>query len=216
MRCEEVSELLIEYAEGTLPPDVAAQVEAALPGCDQCQEDLAAIMEFRTMASSWHDEVPPAWKIPEVSNQSAGIGDFLEGFRQWFPTFASATALVLVAVLYAQTPAQTGQLPSGQMTDYESLPQLPTATQAAFDSALETNREQRKQELTTLLEMLTAEMNRRSLETEESMRFLISSQIEEQRELDQLYRQVDALLKDGQASVDQPATETPQAEGVNQ
>ena len=100
--------------------------------------------------------------------------------------------------MYVQPPASnTGTaLPSNSSSgaDYANLPELPQATQAAFDTALENNREQRKQELQSLLEILTAEMNRRSIETEESLRFLVSSQVEGQRELDLLYKQLEQLL----------------------
>ncbi|MEQ8691017.1 MAG: hypothetical protein RIC89_09325, partial [Pseudomonadales bacterium] len=93
---------------------------------------------------------------------------------------------------------QSGFVANQQVADYSELPQLPQATQAAFNDALETNREQRKQELQTLLGILTAEMNRRSIETEESLRFLVSSQLQGQQELDQLYQQVEKLIDEPQ------------------
>lgn len=194
MRSEEARQLLMEYAEGTLPPAEHAQVEAAINADPQLQSDLSAIGELRMMANNWHDEVPRAWSIPTLDRPSH-LEQFANGFRQWFPTFASSAALVLVAVMYFEPPTQTGNgLPAQQMTDYSSLPELPQATQAAFDSALESNRQQRQQELQSLLEILTAEMNRRSIETEESMRYLVTSQIEGQQELDSLYKQLQELL----------------------
>ncbi len=153
------------------------------------------------MANNWHDEIPPAWEIPKLDRPSY-LEQFADSFRQWFPTFASATALVLVTVMYTQGGATTegGFVASQPVASYENLPALPQATQAAFDNALETNREQRKQELQSLLGILTAEMNRRSIETEESLRFLVSSQMQGQQELDQLYQQVEALLSEPQSN----------------
>ena len=103
--------------------------------------------------------------------------------------------------MYIQGPgseATSGFVTNQQVADYSDLPQLPQATQAAFNNALESNRAQRQQELKSLLEILTAEMNRRSIETEESMRFLVTSQVQGQQELDLLYNQVEKLLSEQQ------------------
>lgn len=199
MHCEIANPQLTEYAEGMLSAADHAGVEAHLNSCEQCQQDYAAIVEWRTMAGNWHDEVPPAWEIPKLDRPSYLV-QFADSFRQWFPTFASATALVLVTVMYTQggSDTQSGFVANQQVADYSELPQLPQATQAAFNDALETNREQRKQELQTLLGILTAEMNRRSIETEESLRFLVSSQLQGQQELDQLYQQVEKLIDEPQ------------------
>ena len=197
MDCDEVRAKLVDYAEGLLPDAEARDLEASLANCEDCQSDLAAIAQFRTMATNWHDEVPKAWTIPALDRPSY-LEQFFSGFRQWFPTFASATALVLVTVMYVQPPVadEAANLPSRSPADYSNLPELPQATQAAFDNVLQNDRELRKQELQSLLEILTAEMNRRSLETEDSLRFLVSSQIEGQRELDHLYKQVEQLLSE--------------------
>ena len=91
------------------------------------------------------------------------------------------------------------------MASFETLPELPQAQKAAVvDSVLESSREQRQEEMNALLKHLTAEMNRRSIETGESMRFLISSQIQGQQEMDELYQRLEALLAEGER---QPATE---------
>ena len=195
---KEAQALLVEYAEGTLPADVRLAVEEHLQNSAELQADYESITSLQSMAINWHDEQPPAWQIPEI-DQPNPITEWLDGFRNWFPTFASATALVLVSVMYLDDSAETGQLPQNLTSSgtYESLPQLPQAQQAAFvDSVLETSREQRQEEFSALLEYITAEMNRRSIETEESMRFILSSQIEGQKELDQLYQQIERLAQE--------------------
>ena len=198
MNSKEAQSLLVEYAEGTLSADDHRAVEEHLQRSEELQAEYEAITSLQSMAINWHDEQPPAWKIPEIE-QNNPIGDWLDSFRNWFPTFASATALVLVSVMYFDESAETGQLPQNQMASgtYDSLPELPQAQQAAFvDSVLETSREQRQEEFSALLEYITAEMNRRSIETEESMRFILSSQIEGQKELDQLYQQIERLAQE--------------------
>ena len=200
MHCEQANTLLVEFAEGSLAANSATEIEQHLEQCTTCQADYAAIADWRTMANNWHDEVPPAWSVPALDRP--GFFDQLtDHFRLWFPTLASATALVLVTVMYMNQPTATGTLPTNQVaSNYESLPQLPQATQAAFDNALQNDREQRKKELSSLLEILTAEMNRRSIETEESLRYVVTSQVEGQRELDDLYKQVENLLREAQDS----------------
>lgn len=193
MLCEHANPFLVEYAERELPAGRMLEIEEHLTGCERCQADFAAITEWRTMAANWHDETPPLWQAPVMPGR-----DYLDSFRQWFPTFASAAALAMVALIYIQPPAaDNGTLPSGQTvaTDYSSLPPLPQATQAAMvESVMEGSREQRQEELQALLKILKAEMDRRSIETEESMRYIISHQIQGQQELDDLYQQVEALM----------------------
>jgi len=192
MLCEQTNSLLVEYADATLDAATHDQVEQHLEHCPRCQEDYAVITAWQAMASNWHEELPPAWRVPRIQGSNVW-----EGLRTWFPTLASATALVLVTVMYLQQPATRGTLPTAQPADFETLPALPQASQAAVvDRVLESSREQRQQELTALLKIITAEMNRRSVETEESLRYVISTQLQGQKELDELYRQVEARLKD--------------------
>ena len=124
-------------------------------------------------------------------------------------------------MLYVQSPESTpGQINASQLAEYNALPELPQATQAAFDNALEDNRAQRQRELESLLEILTAEMNRRSLETEESLRYVVTSQVQGQREMDQLYQQVERLLaesdRDNQGGREVDPTQSRLIEGVTQ
>ena len=198
MLCEQANPLLIEYAEKSLSTDVHAQVEAHINTCAVCQTDMDAITQWRTMANNWHDEVVPSWKPAPVTGGAHGGRDVFEAIRVWFPTAASTAALAMATLLFIQMPGQTnGQLPTAQpvSSDYQSLPPLPQATQAAMvQSVMEGSREQRAEELQALLKILKAEMDRRSIETEESLRFIISNQLKGQDELDDLYDQVESLM----------------------
>ena len=213
MRCEEANALLVEYACDELNPQLRLEVEAAIAGCDKCQADLEAITSMQRMATSWHEETPPAWTPEPVVGSKPALGDLLDNFRLWFPTFASATALVLVAVLFVQQGSLTesGTLPANSTatTDYQNLPQLPQgeAQQAALvQSVLESSQEQRAQEIQALLKVLKAEMDKRSIATEESLRYIISHQIQGQQELDELYRQVEELMAEETMIEGQPSS----------
>ncbi|NOX52628.1 MAG: zf-HC2 domain-containing protein [Gammaproteobacteria bacterium] len=212
MLCEHANSQLIEYAEGVLDTNSQLEIERHVEDCDTCQSDYAAIQQWRSMATNWHQESPPAQQhfMPVAhSNHSNWWGTL----RHWFPTFASATALVLVTVMYVQQTQSSGVLPSNTAINYDSLPKLPQATQAAVvDSVLKTSRDQRQAELSTLLKILTAEMNRRSADTENSLRYIISTQIQGQKELDLLYGQLEVLL----ANPENTALLSTPDEGVSQ
>ncbi len=213
MHCETANAQLVEYASGELSPVTRVDVEQHVSGCATCQADLAAIQTLQGMAESWQDEALPPHPAGRHSaaaltprQQAHGPG-WLDQFRIWFPTFASAAALVLVAVVYIQQPADNGMLPSQTAgAGYEALPRLPqTATQAALvQSVLESSKEQRAKEIQALLKVLKAEMDKRSIQTEESLRYIITHQIQGQQELDELYRQVETLMNEELAGPGSP------------
>ena len=192
MLCEHANPQLIEFAAGELSSDSAAQVAAHVELCITCQSDLQAINQMQQMANNWQETVPPHWTPLPAPKR-----DLFEHLRLWFPTAASTAALVMASLLYLQTPDTNGALPSqSNNIAYETLPPLPQATQAAMvESVMQRSQAQRQEELQALLRILKAEMDRRSIETEESLRFVISSQLQGQRELDALYRQVTDLIK---------------------
>ena len=193
MLCEHANPQLVEFAAQELSAATHAEVEQHLVNCETCQTDYAAIVDWRTMASNWHDEVVPVWKPVSMPGR-----DLFENFRQWFPTAISTAALAMATLIFVQTPqTDIGTLPTGQnqAASFEALPPLPQAQQAAMvQSVMEGSREQRQGELQALLKILKAEMDRRSIETEESLRFVISHQLQGQEEMDELYRQVEAIM----------------------
>ena len=156
------------------------------------EDELAMIDHWNNQAELWHDENVPAWKAPKIETES-----FWLGLRQWFPTFASAAALAMVAILYIQQPNEAGVLPtqSDVSAQYSDLPPLPKATQAAMvETMLQSSRDERQQELQALLAVIKGEMDRRSTETEDSLRYVISHQLQGQKQLQSLYQQVVQML----------------------
>jgi putative zinc finger protein len=193
MLCEHANPLLIEYATGELPAEEQQRVAAHLTDCAACQAEYAAVEHWQSMANNWQDEVVPQWHPAPMPKK-----DWYENFRVWFPTAASTAALAMATLMYVQLPQTTGALPNPVNTpaNYEHLPPLPQATQAAMvERVMEGSREQRAEELQALLKILKAEMDRRSIETEESLRFVITSQLQGQQELDALYKQVEDLME---------------------
>ncbi len=195
MHCEHVQSLLFEYADLLLAQTTLDQVSEHLASCAQCSADHDSILEMESQASVWHDLPAPAWQIPKVPSRF----DFSQ-FTLWFPSLASTAALVLVGVLYFQAPGSEPGLvlPPGSAATYTSplteAVDLPGLDQGnLMQTALDTNTAQRKRELEALVRLLKGEMDRRSLETEESLRYVIAHQIQGQRELDDLYQRVQKI-----------------------
>jgi hypothetical protein len=202
MLCEQANPQLIEYLANELPPEAQRQVHTHVQDCATCQSDLESIKQFHMMAENWQDEVVPNWDPNLVRTRQKTSADPIDFLRMWFPTAASAAALAMVTLIFFQMPAtNNGTLPqqSTVAAQYNTLPQLPQATPAAQEAALvqsvmEGSREQRAEELQALLQILKAEMDRRSIETEESMRFIIANQLQGQQELDELYQQMEDII----------------------
>ena len=206
MLCEQAQPLLQEYSRGELAPALRAELSAHLDTCATCQADLAEVHAADALltqwAASWQTQSPRPWTPPAIAPTRGG--NYLDGFRLWFPTLASALALAMVTVLFVQQPGERGTLPvAATGAEYAQLPPLPQATKAAMvQSVLEDSRDERGQEIQALLKILKAEMDKRSIETEESLRYIISHQIKGQQELDELYAQVEALMTEDHPTIE--------------
>lgn len=209
MLCEHANPLLIDYAQNSLNDSLALEVETHVGTCPNCQTDLQAINMLSNMSQNWHDESVPAWQPTPVTSHG-----WLDNFRLWFPTAASTAALAMATLIFVQMPQNNGTLPTSSQSasNFKALPELPQATQAAMvESVMQGSREQRQEELQILLKYLKAEMDRRTIETEDSLRFVITNQLQGQQELDELYLQVKDLVITADT---RPADEQP-SEGVH-
>ncbi|MDH3644532.1 MAG: zf-HC2 domain-containing protein [Gammaproteobacteria bacterium] len=188
MHCDQAETLMFDYVEDRLSHDMRMRVGDHLEGCASCQGLHNGILDMQAQARVWHDVAPPPWQLPRVHSRFD-----LSGMAQWFPSLASAVALILVITIYFQQP---GQAPLGQPALLPSptpSPMANTDTQPVLEHLRASSRDQRQQEMEALVRLLKAEMDRRSLETEESLRYVIAHQIQGQRELDDLSRQVQQI-----------------------
>ena len=62
MNCQRVQDLFIDYQEGTLPPDEAAQMRAHLTSCPACQREWSALQEITRKL----DLLPPEEPSPRL------------------------------------------------------------------------------------------------------------------------------------------------------
>ena len=186
MQCEESELLLFSYADNTLRARERDAVGQHLDGCSACQEAFSQIVALKQQAEVWHDESPPAWQPPRMSRQPFDFSQWL----QWFPTMASAAALLLAVLVFMDSRAPSVEPAPGASL---AATQIDSAAESILvQNVLESSRDQRQRELEALVKLLKAEMDRRSLETEESLRYVIAHQIQDQQDLDELRQELQA------------------------
>jgi len=186
MHCDQAETLMFDYVEDRLSHDMRMRVGDHLEGCASCQGLHNGILDMQAQARVWHDVAPPPWQLPRVPSRFD-----LSAVAQWFPSLASAVALILVIAIYFQQP---GPSPTSGQPALPASTMAHTDTQPVLEHLRASSRDQRQGEMEALVRLLKAEMDRRSLETEESMRYVIAHQIQGQRELDDLSRQVQQII----------------------
>ncbi len=194
MHGDQAQSLLFDYVDDHLPHQVRLEVGDHIETCTDCQADYQGILALQSQASLWHELPAPSWQPPAIPGRS-----IFEAVQQWFPSLASAAALVAVAVLYIGQPSTdrtatvnpavvsfpTGNL-GGNDLGRSGLP-VRYSTDSGFETFMLDNRMQRQEELQALVRLLRSEMDRRTDETEESLRYVIAHQIQGQREINDLY-----------------------------
>ena len=187
MRCEEARFQLFDYVDQSLTGRERTTLVQHLDTCSSCRDDLESLTDLALQAEVWHDLPAPRWQPPRV-----GPGFDIGALQVWFPSLASALALILVTGLYLQ-PARTALPSPDNSSQAMTATQLPGAVvpiSAGTDTLRVSNRLERQQELQALVQLLRTEMDRRNEETEESLRYVIAHQLQGQREIDDLYQYI--------------------------
>lgn len=193
---QDAGEVLLAAAE-------RSQLLDHVTGCADCTADAAAIRQWRERAAAWVDAPVPRWRRPAMARPT-----FWRDWRQWFPVTASATALALAAASLFHTQTDpTNTLPNETVAaNSRALVQAELAqwrqafeAQSAADrtrlieAMMAANRAQREQELAALAATLKQEMDRRAFETEDSLRYLVTHQVQGERRLNDLVHFVGGL-----------------------
>lgn len=203
MSCEQCEQQLFDFHEGRLAANMAAVVDQHLKHCDGCSGLLNDIWQMSLVASRWQDQPVPQW-----DRQSAFFSRSGWQFPQMLATAASLLALVLVltdvhfvsedngvslrlgradyvsaAVLDEFRDAQQDQLEQG----FQRLTaQQVASNQVILNSMLETSRSERREDFTTLVTYWNTVQASQNRETEENLRYLLATQAEDERDIQQL------------------------------
>ena len=146
----------------------------------------------------------PRWRPPLVERPPER--PTWRDWRMWFPIAASAAALLLAVFAVVGSPGEPGATPVIAQHDRETRELLVTEALERFreeferrqevdrtlllQAAVEATRTQHEQELAALATVLTAEMDRRALATDENLRYLVTDQFRNSRRLDDLVQRV--------------------------
>ena len=203
MNCETCQSGLFDFHEGTLDPAESARVDAHLQDCDACAALLADIWQMNLVSSRWQDQQVGPWNRSEHLAQRSGWQ-----FPQVLATAASLLALVIVLTDTHVVSTDEGltfkvgrddyvtqqslaRLRSDQAAIIDERFQKLTSQQAASNqvllrSVLETSREERREDFTTLLTYWNTAQAKQQRETQEELRYLMASQAEDQKDIQQL------------------------------
>ncbi|MDE0177019.1 MAG: zf-HC2 domain-containing protein [Gammaproteobacteria bacterium] len=190
MLCEDAGPRLIDFDDGRLDDETATSLRRHLADCPDCRADLAALRSWRGLATSWRDEKVPPWRPARI-----GQRPWLE---RWLPLAASVAALSLATMVYFgqgdKAPPvvwedgvafdEPGQLQPVEWFDERSLSPMVEAMLAAHDT-------QRHEEIEALAVLLLGVIDRQATVTEDSLRYVITQQLADQRRLDNLAEHVE-------------------------
>jgi Putative zinc-finger len=81
MNCEEVAQLLPDLVDGTLAEPLRAEIEAALPECPECQQQLEITRQVRSLLVAIQSEnprlsIPPGFEarlLARIHQQKNGL-----------------------------------------------------------------------------------------------------------------------------------------------
>jgi hypothetical protein len=178
MHCENARDALLERLDRPLDGPGTRALETHLEDCGECRALATDLADLGAQARVWHELTPPPWN-PTAGLQAdppAPPAAWYATVTTWFPTLASAAALLLAVTVFLRDGA---------------APELPPAaasmgTGPTVEQLLAATREERRQELQALTTLLKAEMDRRSVETEQSLKYVISHQIQSQQALESI------------------------------
>lgn len=210
MNCERCRDLLFDFHEGKLSPEPAAQVDHHLQSCDECSAYLDDIWQMSLVATRWQDQTPPdygrqltadlhkqSWRFPEVFAMAASIFAIVLVLTDARVETSDGVAIRFGGDSYLT--AEHFEEYKTEQTDQwnQRLDEL-SAMQVASDqlvlrSVLQASREERREELTTLVSYWNTTQAQQQRETDENLRYLLASQAEDEKDIQQLsnaFRQI--------------------------
>ena len=118
MKCKDVQERLLDYAESLVDPKTAAQIEAHLRSCATCAQELTAFKETVHLLQSvqfqeppeafWNDFTRNVMRNVRIAERNAPQRMFAF-FPSFKPVMALATVLILVAAGIFFSSTEIGQ-----------------------------------------------------------------------------------------------------------
>lgn len=207
MQCEETEKYLFEFTEGGLTAIQRKAVDQHLQKCETCASLLNDIWETSLQSANWQDVAVPRWDRRSLFFSSS------RSPLPWLNLVSvAASALLLIVVLFrvevmnnddgfsVRFAGQNNLVSKGELAqrmammqqDYQRTfnanvarltSQQVATNQLLLRTILETNRQERRQDLGNMMLLWDTDRQRQNQMTEESLRYLIRNQAEDKREL---------------------------------
>lgn len=204
--CEQCKEQLFDFVDGNLPPLEQQIVDRHLQHCESCNSELGSIWNLQSRVSHWSDERVPRWNKKQFFFEPSPWPVRM----QWAASFASVFVLILVltearistvdgltvdfagnSARYVSQTELTARITQVQLQQRAELDtsvqklnsQQITTNQLLLRTVLDTSRQERRKDLGNMLVLWEEVQDQRAMSTEESLRFLIASQVQDRREI---------------------------------
>ena len=199
--CEQCGDRLIEFACEELSVLERQLVDRHLARCTGCQSQLTELWELQRSASEWSDQRVPGWPRRELFFEPSPWPLRI----QWVLSSGSFAMLVLVVLILAWQEPLDDQLQSitTRLGDLESsseeylagavaqLRQDQVSTnQLLARSLMAQRRQERREDMAELVRLMDGLQVQRQQDTENNLQYLISTQIEDRRDIEALARTV--------------------------
>lgn len=106
MDCATVRSLMLEFVEGTLSPEVAAEVKAHIEGCPACMAELEKqSSRTRVLQSLGRVKAPDQWEEISATITRTGNSNWYWVKRYGIPAaiFGATAAIVAITLIYLLT-----------------------------------------------------------------------------------------------------------------
>ena len=207
--CEQCKEQLFDFVDGNLPPLEQQIVDQHLQYCESCNLELGNIWNLQSRVSHWSDERVPRWNKKQFFFEPSPWPMRM----QWVTSFASVFVLILVLtearistvdgltvdfagnearyVSQTELTERITQVQSQQQAELDTSVQRLTGQQITTNqlllrTVLDTSRQERREDMGNMLVLWEEAQDQRAMSTEESLRFLIASQVQDRREIQDL------------------------------
>jgi len=186
MLCEDAGPRLIDFDDGGLDDETATSLRRHLDDCPACRADLDTIRRWRGLGTTWRDAEVPPWRPPRIGRR--------QWLERWVPMAASIAALALATMAYFERGLQAPQVRWEQPSDMGVDPGRwqPVAWFAeegpspVAEAMLSAHDARRREEIEALAVLLLGVIDRQATVTEDSLRYVITQQLADQKRVDRL------------------------------
>ena len=203
--CETCQDQLFDYVDNKLTTAAHVRAEQHMETCAECRATLSDIWNMQSTASHWRESAPSTWDRKQYFDSTPWHVQL-----QWVASFASIVVLVLVLgearistndgltiefgrdyISQEQLSQQLVSLQEDQQRQMDTsvgklTSQQITTNQLLLRSVLDTSRKERREELGTMLVLLEESQDQQTETTAESLRYLIASQLQDRKEIEDL------------------------------